>query len=475
MKKIFIFCLMLFLSVNSYAGTISRQGGNFETHDELADLSQLNNQLETVYSEVNGNLDYANIENEGIQNADFDSDEAFSRENWNNTLRSGHFPTWSSGASSCPDDWCLELTPTIARDTAATGAPYSASFSPDFYSVKLTASGVGYEGINQSFNCRASTEHSVMLKVKCTSGDVARISISDDGGMDTVTYDYSDTSWQTENNKKYFTFKTASDSSFVTVKLMAKEDGDIVWFSEVQVTEGRLMKGYQYQSANADTVDDIHASTTAQANKLLALNANSKLPASITGDADTVDDIHASTTAVANKLLALNADSKLPASITGDADTVDSIHASTTAVASKLLALDASSRLIGSGLLDIQRGVNQTITGGTNTTGSDPTLVLDDPINITTNQTCTLFAWMIVRHQSNGVNTNYFKIRYNAVDFSPIEAAPCAVQDTEYKTIMLRVATGVAAGALTIQAYHTVSGGTSLVNSGQLFIIAIPE
>lgn len=44
---------------------------------------------------------------------------------------------------------------------------------------------------------------------------------------------------------------------------------------------------------DADTVDGIHAATSPTANQLLALNGNSKLPASITGDADTVDGSHA--------------------------------------------------------------------------------------------------------------------------------------------------------------------------------------
>ena len=96
-------------------------------------------------------------------------------------------------------------------------------------------------------------------------------------------------------------------------------------------------------SSDADTVDGFHASATAQANKLLALDASAKLPASITGDANTVDGFHASATA--NKLLALDASAKLPASITGDADTVDGFHASATATANKLLALDASAKL----------------------------------------------------------------------------------------------------------------------------------
>jgi len=45
---------------------------------------------------------------------------------------------------------------------------------------------------------------------------------------------------------------------------------------------------------NADMVDGIHAASAATANQLLALNASSKLPASITGDADTVDGYHSS-------------------------------------------------------------------------------------------------------------------------------------------------------------------------------------
>ena len=94
---------------------------------------------------------------------------------------------------------------------------------------------------------------------------------------------------------------------------------------------------------DADTVDGFHASATATANKLLALNANAKLPASITGDADTVDGFHAAATATANKLLALNASAKLPASITGDADTVDGKHASNTA--NNVPVLDASALL----------------------------------------------------------------------------------------------------------------------------------
>ncbi len=274
--------MLLNLVLPVYAGTIERSGGNFATHDEIAEGTKLNTQVETLYTEFN-KINHENIQDEGIRNADLDSNEVFTKESWNNALSSGHFPLWeiwqtTGGGAACvaaPDNWTLELTPTIDKGTGVdkpTGAP------ANFYGCKITATAAALEGIYQTFDCRASQTYSIMLKVKCTAGDVARVSITDNGSMADVTYDYSDTSWQTENNKKYFTFTTASDSTTVTVKLLAKESGDIVWFGEVQVTEGRLEKGYQYQNTNADTVDNIHASATATANKLVALDADARLP-----------------------------------------------------------------------------------------------------------------------------------------------------------------------------------------------------
>jgi hypothetical protein len=53
---------------------------------------------------------------------------------------------------------------------------------------------------------------------------------------------------------------------------------------------------------NSDKVDGYHAYGTATANSLLALNIDSKLPASITGDADTVDGYHASSFSLTSHL-----------------------------------------------------------------------------------------------------------------------------------------------------------------------------
>lgn len=138
-------------------------------------------------------------------------------------------------------------------------------------------------------------------------------------------------------------------------------------FAEYATGDWKLTGG-----ENANTVDGIHASSSAEANKLLALDGSSKLPASITGDADTVDGIHASSSATANQLLALNGSSKLPTDITGDADTVDGIHASSSPSANQLLSLNGSSQFPHSVTKQLcfkvhKNGTNQTILDATYT------------------------------------------------------------------------------------------------------------
>lgn len=77
------------------------------------------------------------------------------------------------------------------------------------------------------------------------------------------------------------------------------------------------------------------------------------------GDSDTVDTIHAAASATANKLLALNASSKLPASITGDADTLDTLHAATSGADAHVLATDASGGITGSQNLTLTGQIKQ--------------------------------------------------------------------------------------------------------------------
>ncbi|MDD3012628.1 MAG: phage tail protein [Candidatus Gastranaerophilales bacterium] len=69
-----------------------------------------------------------------------------------------------------------------------------------------------------------------------------------------------------------------------------------------------------------DAVISSDVVTSAAANKILKLDANSKLPASITGDADTVDGCHAGT--AANNVLKLDSSGKVP---TGNLPTIETI------------------------------------------------------------------------------------------------------------------------------------------------------
>lgn len=74
---------------------------------------------------------------------------------------------------------------------------------------------------------------------------------------------------------------------------------------------------------------------------------------SVTINAETVDNFHAYASATANHLLALNADSKLPASITGDADTLDSQHASYFGIKGGLFMTEGSELTISSGSITV--------------------------------------------------------------------------------------------------------------------------
>jgi len=94
------------------------------------------------------------------------------------------------------------------------------------------------------------------------------------------------------------------------------------------------------KAKDTDTTDNIHASATPEANKLLALDGSAELPNSVlqTGhgrglDADMADGIHASATPEADKLLALDSSSQFPNTVLKmgegngiNADMVDGKH-----------------------------------------------------------------------------------------------------------------------------------------------------
>lgn len=136
------------------------------------------------------------------------------------------------------------------------------------------------------------------------------------------------------------TFKVDAEGDTSVAGLLTSSGGLTVSAGSVSFPAASIaassISGTVASATNATTVNGISASTTPNANQLLALDGSSKFPVSVittTGlNSDTVDGIHASTAAEANKLLALDGSGKFPVSVittTGlDADTVDGLHAS---------------------------------------------------------------------------------------------------------------------------------------------------
>ena len=265
-------------------GTINRPNSPLTASDGYSEVDA--NEV-VMAAAINGNLNHENLASEGVRNANIDKDEVFAKETWDNILSDGHFPVWSNGTSSVPDSWIAELTATIARDDAPTYAPSA------HYSCKITGAGAAVEGIYQTIELRKNSTYTVNLKVKATAGDTAVIKVVDGDDAEKASQEYTDADWQTDDNKKYFTFTTGTTTNAgeIKIKLLAKVDTDIVWFGEVQVTEGTMSKGFQYISSDADTVDTYHATDTATDAKLLAysgiprmLVAESESATALSGD-----------------------------------------------------------------------------------------------------------------------------------------------------------------------------------------------
>ena len=206
-------------------GTINRPNSPLTASDGYSEVDA--NEV-VIAAAVNGNLNHENLASEGVRNANIDKDEVFAKETWDNILSDGHFPVWSSGTSSVPDSWTAELTATIARDDAPTYAPSA------HYSCKITGAGAAVEGIYQTIELRKNSTYTVNLKVKATAGDTAVIKVVDGDDAEKASQEYTDADWQTDDNKKYFTFTTGTTTNAgeIKIKLLAKVDEDVVWFGE---------------------------------------------------------------------------------------------------------------------------------------------------------------------------------------------------------------------------------------------------
>jgi len=159
--------------------------------------------------------------------------------------------------------------------------------------------------------------HGALERCVVVADDTARFALTTD------KVQTGDTVKVTESGKMYFVKDDTKLNSENGYEVYTAGSASTVAWSGVTGTPTTLGG---YGITDAVSSDDVVS--TATADKLLKLDANAKLPASITGDADTVDGKHAADfvlatdvvdTATANKILKLNASGTLDADITGNA------------------------------------------------------------------------------------------------------------------------------------------------------------
>ena len=198
----------------------------------------------------------------------------------------------------------------------------------------------------------ANLPHGALERCVVVANDDARYSLT----MDQVQV--GDTVKVTETGVMYFVVDNQKLNEEAGYETYTSGSASAVDWSGVQNKPTNLA-GYGI----TDAVSSSDVVETAEAGKLLKLNADAKLDVDITGDAATVggkapSDFVAATevvdTAEAGKLLKLNSDGKLAADITGDAATVggkapsDFVAATEvvdTAEAGKLLKLNSDAKL----------------------------------------------------------------------------------------------------------------------------------
>ena len=172
-----------------------------------------------------------------------------STSNPTNILGNGNFESWSLGTTSVPDGWALEVTPTLLRDTGDVG--YGS------YSAKITAAGAGVEGISfTTGTLKASTSYSLSVRVKATAGDTA--SIITTGATTNISEESTSATFET----KYATLVTDASGTAVVIKLMAKADGDIVWFDGAMLVEGSMPYAFSPKPAEEGVWADYGATST---------------------------------------------------------------------------------------------------------------------------------------------------------------------------------------------------------------------
>lgn len=151
---------------------------------------------------------------------------------FDNLGRNTAFASRSQGTAAEPDEWVLEGTPTVAYDTVDVG--YG-----DF-AVKLTATGAANEGIKQTWtHLKPSTKYQIFSRAKATGGNSDTARLLTTGATTNIDTETTSTSWTSLIGE----FITDGSGTDVVTKLLAKADGDIIWFCGITCVEGDIPPG----------------------------------------------------------------------------------------------------------------------------------------------------------------------------------------------------------------------------------------
>lgn len=187
-----------------------------------------------------------------------------------NILINGGLQDWSAGVSSQPDNWTDEGSPIVSRDT---GERDNWNATP--YSVEYRATGAANEGGYYTFsNLKANTKYGVHVRAKATAGDTARIlttGASIDIDTETVLTVWTDL---------YGTFETNGTPADVILKLVAKADGDIVWFCKIMVVEGNVIPTFAPRSGIISPNTDLEVNSLGVGVAPTGTTGTIKLPSS---------------------------------------------------------------------------------------------------------------------------------------------------------------------------------------------------
>lgn len=149
-----------------------------------------------------------------------------------NLVRNADMEAWGA-TDEAPADWANVSTAVIAQEgtEVETGCGN--------YCAKVEADGSTDEGLSQILtNLKASTKYRVSVRVKVTAGDTA--SITTTGATTNMDEDSTSTSWATVTG----TFTTDGSGTDVVLQLLAQNNGGIVYFDRICVTEGTAKVGF---------------------------------------------------------------------------------------------------------------------------------------------------------------------------------------------------------------------------------------